>query len=265
MLVIICSVDRNPSSTLARGVALLQAFDVERSRLTLAQLVEATGLPKTTVHRIASDLVSTGVLVRRSGRFSPASWLLQLGEAAPETRSIRDCALPQLQWLCEGTHEAVWLGVLDRGRVICLDTLAPPGSGSTAPRRAERVLWSTTAAGKALVSGLPSDRLLDVVSAPPARRSGGENDGLRSLLADIAMARREGVAFDRDIPHAGARSISAACAVHGRPVAALTVSVSRSSRIDIADLVGPLRQATRQVEADLVLRLSTARTRTAER
>ena len=56
---------------LERGVHVLQAFRPHGGTLTLPVLVERTGLPKPTVHRLAEALVGLGLLERQPVGYRP--------------------------------------------------------------------------------------------------------------------------------------------------------------------------------------------------
>ena len=45
-------------SVLGRAALLIEAFDIDRPLLSLNHLAERTGLPRSTVHRLAEQLVT---------------------------------------------------------------------------------------------------------------------------------------------------------------------------------------------------------------
>jgi DNA-binding IclR family transcriptional regulator len=79
--------------------------------LTLSELVACTGLPKTTVHRMALELVALGALERRNGGYALGPRLFELGQLVPRHRALRDVALPYMHDLYEVTRETVQLAV----------------------------------------------------------------------------------------------------------------------------------------------------------
>lgn len=95
--------------------------------LDLAGLVEASGLPRATAHRLAVALEAHG-LVRRDqrGRFVPGLRLVGLGRAASTSLRLPDLALPALEALRERTGESVQLYLRDGDRRVCVVSLESP-------------------------------------------------------------------------------------------------------------------------------------------
>lgn len=102
---------------------MLGAFAGHRSRLTLSELVSCTGLPKTTVHRVAIELVELGALERRNGRYALGPRLFELGQLVSRHRRLRDVALPYMQDVHGLTRETVQLAVLDGVDVLYVETI----------------------------------------------------------------------------------------------------------------------------------------------
>lgn len=110
---------------LDKTIVVLDALEV--SPCSLAQLVEATGLPRATAHRLASALESHG-LVRRDeeGRFTLGTRLVALGRAATEAFPLAGAAHRALRDLRDGTEESVQLFVRDGDRRVCIAALQSP-------------------------------------------------------------------------------------------------------------------------------------------
>jgi DNA-binding IclR family transcriptional regulator len=98
-------------------VAVLDAL--EAGPLSLPELVEATGLPRATAHRLAAALEVHGFVDRaQGGRFQLGSRLSQAG--------LPTVARPALQELRDATGESVQLYVRRRGQRLCVETLESP-------------------------------------------------------------------------------------------------------------------------------------------
>lgn len=100
---------------------------VEHGALDLGGLVEATGLPRATAHRLAVALEAHG-LVRRDdrGQFVPGLRLVALGRAASRTLALPDVARPTLESLRADTGESVQLYVRDGHTRVCVASLESP-------------------------------------------------------------------------------------------------------------------------------------------
>src|SRR6185436_12648688 len=73
----------NSVQSVDRAALVLGCFSIEHPIRTLAELVELTGLPKTTVHRLVGALANLGLLVRNeTGRYRLGPHLMELGDIA---------------------------------------------------------------------------------------------------------------------------------------------------------------------------------------
>lgn len=102
---------------LDKAVALLDA--IEHGPLGLNDLTDRTGLPRATVHRLATALELHGFVERdASGRFGVGPRVA--------TRSLATAAAPALERLREETGESVQLYVPREGARVCLVSLESP-------------------------------------------------------------------------------------------------------------------------------------------
>ncbi|WP_334143392.1 IclR family transcriptional regulator, partial [Rhabdothermincola sp.] len=108
-----------------KAVAVLTAL--ESGPRSLAGLVEASGLPRATAHRLAVALETHG-LVRRDeeGRFALGVRLVSLGRAAAEAIPLARAAGPALSELRDRTGESVQLYVREGDRRVCIAALESP-------------------------------------------------------------------------------------------------------------------------------------------
>lgn len=104
---------------LDKAVAIIDALD--NGPLPLAELVAATGLPKATVHRLASAMETHGLVQREAG--NRYGWGVRL--VAP---SLASAARPALEHLRDATGESTQLYVR-RGDVrVCVASIESPHS-----------------------------------------------------------------------------------------------------------------------------------------
>ena len=110
---------------LDKAVRVLEA--VEQRPLDLAGLVQATGIPRATAHRLAVALEAHRLLRRDGqGRFVPGLRLVALGRAAATAVALPDAARPALESLRDETGESVQLYVRDGDRRVCIVALESP-------------------------------------------------------------------------------------------------------------------------------------------
>lgn len=99
----------------------------EDGPVSLAGLVDRTGLTRATAHRLATALELHGYLRRDGeGRFALGGRLLALGEAAARQWPIADAAGAALTRLRDMTGESAQLYVRDGDRRVCVASLESP-------------------------------------------------------------------------------------------------------------------------------------------
>jgi DNA-binding IclR family transcriptional regulator len=110
---------------LDKAVLVLDVLEVEPR--SLAELVDATGLPRATAHRLATALEEHG-LVRRDdeGRFTLGTRLVALGRAATEAFPLAGAARKALRELRDSTEESVQLFVPEADSRVCIAALQSP-------------------------------------------------------------------------------------------------------------------------------------------
>src|SRR6266487_162934 len=82
-----------------RVFAVLESCAGSSHPLTLVDLVERTGLPKTTLHRMCWKLVELGMLEHAQDGFRIGTKLFALGSMNPGLRRLRAIAMPYLHTL----------------------------------------------------------------------------------------------------------------------------------------------------------------------
>jgi DNA-binding IclR family transcriptional regulator len=98
-----------------------------RGPLALADLHDATGIPRATAHRLAAALEQHGLLRRDPfGRFALGLGLIGLGRAASESFPLAELARPWLDVLRDETGEGVQLYVREGDSRRCVVSLQSP-------------------------------------------------------------------------------------------------------------------------------------------
>ena len=142
-------------STIDKAVSVLTA--IERSPHSLAELVDATGLPRATAHRLASALIVHG-LVRRGtdGRFGLGPRLVVLGRSAEASLPLAAMADPALRELRSASGESVQLYVRDGESRVCVHALESPHGLRTIVQAGATLPLDRGSAGRALTGDLSS-------------------------------------------------------------------------------------------------------------
>lgn len=217
----------DPNSVLGKVMEILHAFSADDHGLTLAELQRRTDLPKGTLHRIAGDLVTAGLLDRRDGEFHLGSHLFELGMLASVERTLIEVATPFMEDLYERTHEVVHLGIREGTEVVYVAKVAGHKGARTPTRVGGRMPLHATALGKALLARAPQDVWIKVLGGPLDRltpRTVAAPGRLRSQLDQVVQA---GVAYEFEESALGVVCVAAPVLdAEDRPIAALSIAGS---------------------------------------
>jgi len=214
-----------PKSVLERIFALLDCFTAEEPHQTLAGLAAQTGIPKATVHRMAGVLVEQRLLIRTGTGFTLGLRLFELGELVGERRRLRDASLPCLQELFEQTHETIHLAVMDDGEVLYFMKIVGYRAFPLPTRTGGRWPLHASALGKILLAYGSDDHLRSTQQLALKALTPYTITDENRLSAQLARARREGVAYENEEAVIGNACVAAPIFNSARqPVAAVSVS-----------------------------------------
>jgi IclR family pca regulon transcriptional regulator len=240
--------------SLARGLAVVLAFDAAHPRLTLSEVARATGLNRAAARRFLLTLEHLGYVDSRDGLFSLRPRVLELGYTYLSSLSLREVAEPHVQRLAAEVGKSCSLGVLDGDDVVYLLRVARPRPMSVAISVGTRLPAHATSLGRAILAALPQadlDAYLGRVELTPFT-SHTVTD--RSVLrAELEAVRAQGWALTDQQVEPGLRSLAVPVrAGDGAVVAALNISANLTPDAPAQlQLLPPLQHAAAALEADL--------------
>jgi DNA-binding IclR family transcriptional regulator len=214
--------DGQGGSVVGRLEAILASFDGCDHALALSEISHRVGLPKSTVHRLASQLCAVGWLERNSGGYRVGLRLLELGSVALQRTGLREVAFSHIHSLARRTGLAVHLGILDQGEVVYLDRIAmtrfavPTRVGGREPAHC-------TALGKAMLAFGDQAGKAPALAGMP-RRTEFTITEPRAMQAALEGARQAGIAYDREEAYRGLGCIAAPIRGAGRAIGAVSVT-----------------------------------------
>ncbi|MGW4202708.1 IclR family transcriptional regulator [Streptomyces sp. NPDC004726] len=211
---------------LDRAVWLLDCFRPEGGRRRLSELAAGTGLAKSTVHRLAADLVRLGLLERVGQEYQLGGLLFDLGGLVPRRQELRETALPFLQDLFEATRETVHLGIREDRSVVYLERIHGHEKLPLPSRVGGALPLSCTGVGKALLAFSPREASEEVLAGPlPRLTPHSVTDPVR-LRVMLDQARLAGLAYEEQEAVVGVNCVaSPVFAADGTVVAAVSVAV----------------------------------------
>lgn len=191
-------------SVLDRITAVFEAFGEEDEGLGVSELARRANLPKSTVSRIAADLVGQRFLDREGDKLYLGVRLFELGQTVEQPRRLRHLALPVMTDLRNLTGCTVHLAVLEAADVVVVSLVRGEPALPAAGRVGGRMPAHATALGKAILAFSPPDVVARVAAGP----SSGAPRGRSSMRPrSSASCRRPGAA---DTPRSGRSARSAA-------------------------------------------------------
>ena len=242
--------------SLLRAVLLLQVVGVRAQKpLRLAEIVQASGLPKTTCHRLLGVLCDEAMLrIDEMGRYGPGPMLLAMGMNFLRQTDVREIAHPAMLELTNRTGETTHLGILHFPWVVYIDKVESPHAVRMHSQIGAMNPIYRTGLGKALLAFSPDSLINEVCSSPleaTTRFSITEGDALRT---DLALTRERGYSVDDVENEEGIRCIGAPIFGHdGRPVAAVSLAgPDMRLTLSVAHELGPvLVSVTRGISRQL--------------
>ena len=244
--------------SLARGLAVIRAFDAQHPELTLSDVARRAEMPRAAARRFLRTLETLGY-VRSDGRaFALTPRVLELGFSYLSSLSLPEIVQPHLEQLSRAVDESVSAAVLDGTDIVYIARVPTRRIMSVRITIGTRFPAYATSMGRMLLAAMPeaeTDAVLAASALSPLTERTLTDP--RELRAELARVRAQGWALVDGELEPGLRSVAAP--IHGRDgavVAAVNVSTSatRDSVERVLDAYLPaLLQAAEAIDAELRL------------
>lgn len=163
-------------------------------------VVAATGLTKTTTHRILATLADRQfVVVSADGSYLPGPKLLSMAGQALQRIDISAIAQPFVDELVDRVHCTVHVGVANGDEIVYLIRADSDKPYRMPSRVGHAIPLHTSGIGKVVLAGLTDDGVERYAARTglPARTANTLTTA-EALAAEIAQVRRRGYALDRE-------------------------------------------------------------------
>ena len=235
--------------SLARGLAVIRAFDANNPHMTLSEVAVRTGLTRATARRFLHTLVELGY-VRTDGKtFALTALVLQLGYSYLSALTLPQLAQPHLEELSVRLGESTSAAVLDGNDIFYVARVATRRIMTVGITVGTRFPAYATSMGRVLLAGLPDPELrayLDTVTleALTPRTVTTRKD----LVAELEKVRIQGwCLLDQEL-ELGLMSVAAPVRnAAGKTVAAVNVSLQAQNVAGQDDPEAYLASVTREI------------------
>lgn len=246
---------RDLVAALTHGLAVIEAFDQDRPRLTIAEVAQRSGLTRAAARRYLITLQHLGYVSSERRLFGLTARVLRLGQSYVHSARLPRSIDPELQRLAHALREASAAGVLVDDDVVCIAASRAGRLVSPAVQRGARMPAYCSASGRVLLGALPPARLEAWLArqarAPLAPLTPYTITDLARLRHEIEQAREQGhAAVDQEF-ELGMRTLAVPLLdFRGEVRAALDVSAD-AARVSAAQLIAHCLAPLRQVQVIL--------------
>lgn len=216
--------------SLARGLAVIRAFDADHVVMTLSEVATRTALTRATARRFLHTLVTLGY-VRTDGKtFALTAKVLQLGHAYLSGLSLPQLAQPHLEELSSKLGESTSEAVLDGTDIVYVARVATRRIMTVAITVGTRFPAYATSMGRVLLAHLPAVELEAYLAEADIKPLTPRTLGtVREILAELETVRTQGwCVLDQEL-ELGLMSVAAPVHEGSDVVAAVNVSLQAQS------------------------------------
>lgn len=219
--------DPNFMTSLARGLAVIRAFSADERGMTVLQISQKIGLPRTAVRRCLHTLQCLGYVASEGSIFSLKPRILTLGHMYLASVPLSVTAQPLLERMARQLKETASLAVLDDNEVLFIGHSSQVQLVSVSFAVGNRLPAHCTANGHVLLGGLSSSALESYFASASLKRLTHKTvTSRKELLARIEKARKDGYGLVDQEYNLAVRSIAVpVIGINGNIIASLSVSV----------------------------------------
>jgi IclR family acetate operon transcriptional repressor len=214
--------------SVARAISILQAFDETRLELGVTEISQVTGIDKSTVYRLLSDLQQGGLIEQDpdTTKYCLGFGLVRLAGLALHGLDLPRVARPHLREMARLSRETVNLSVMtDDDVIINID-------GVVSPRMVRNVGWigremplHAVSGGKVMLAYLPGERVDQILARGLEAYTERTVTDPARLREEMEQIRQMGYGTAEEELEVGLSAVAAPIRNHeGEVVAAISVS-----------------------------------------
>ena len=235
--------------SVARALSVLALFDESHRTLSVRELIEGTGLPKSTVVRLVATLEQHGLLwTGRDGGIGPGAGLLRWAQLAQDSWQLPAEAVERLRELSfRANGESARIYLRHGTTRVCIGQHEGTQPLRHVVRLGEQLPIWAGASGHVLLAGYSAQEFARVIAA-----AGAAEDFEQQLRAAVDAARSRGWSSSRGEREPGVAGVAAPILDESGEIAAAVALGGPTTRFTDAyiDRIVPfLRDAAEQLSA----------------
>ncbi|HTN64541.1 MAG TPA: SMP-30/gluconolactonase/LRE family protein [Devosia sp.] len=212
---------------LTRGIQILDIVASVPAGLRFTELLERTGMPKGTLHRLLQALVEERLLGfdSRNQTYRLAVRLFQWAHKVWDDFDLRGAAEPELERLRDLTGEAIRLGVMDGGSVLYIDQREVPQPLRLNNGVGSRAVAHASGLGKAMLAHLSLEKRRALLADAQLEQITPQTIiDIDELIRQLDLTKARGYAVSVDEQNTGISSVAAPVLNHrGEPIGAIGI------------------------------------------
>jgi len=223
---------------LARGLAVIEAFDASESEMTLSEVARKTNITPATARRILRTLMALGYVHCVDKRFLLSARILGLSAAYLRSTHVEDALLPELSRLVGQFGDASSVGILSGWDLFYIAHLS--GESSMRPDAVTGITYPAypTSMGRVLLGALNDDELERYFrEVPLTKLTEHTRNDPKELKDIIRKVRKQGFAAVRDELAYGVTSLAVPIMLASGTVVGAINSSGYSGKVTIQRLI----------------------------
>ncbi len=214
--------------SLDRALTIFEFLSASKSGMTLQEIVQATALPRSSVHCLLLTLQRQGYVHRndRTSRYMLGLKFFSLANAALSGVKLRETAAPFLVNVLRKTGLTTHLAIREQHEIVLIAKYETPGMFRLATWLGKRMEAHCTGLGKAMMAHMPEAELEEMLHHRGLPRH-NENTivSIAKVKDELARVRKQGYAVDDEEDEVGLRCIGVPVFDEsGQAVAAISVA-----------------------------------------
>lgn len=218
---------RDMMGGLAKGLAVIESFTIDRPRQSIAEVSATIGLDRATARRCLLTLAELGYADYDGKFFTLTPRVLRLGTACLATMPLPQLVQPTLDQLSEVLEQSASVSILDGAEIFYIARAARRRVMSIGLAPGSRLPAYCTSMGRVLLAALPEDAARAVLNGPLPARTPMTLTDPDAIMARLAQVRAQGFELIDQEVEIGLRSIAVPLLnARGAVVAAVNIGVA---------------------------------------